>query len=90
MSVWAAKIARLASAEGEEDADILRHHRTQILLAEAAAILREGSSARHRAQAFEKIITTLSGTFLRDFDIADFIRAYTSSSFAADGRARGL
>ena len=86
MSAFAAKIARLASAEGEEDADILRHHRAHLLLAEAAAILRAGSSASHRAQAAEKMATAFSGGLNADFRdlVDDFIRAYTSRSFAAD------
>ena len=60
MSVWAAKLARVASAEGEKDVDILQNHRAYVLLAEAAAILREGSSASHRAQAAENIMTACS------------------------------
>jgi hypothetical protein len=86
MSAFAAKIARLASAEGEEDVDILRQLRTQLVMAEAAAILRAGSSASLRAQAAEKIITACSGYLVVEFnDIHDvFIRAYFSTSSAAD------
>jgi hypothetical protein len=86
MSVWATKLARLASAEGEEDADILRHHRAHVLLAEAAAILRAGSSAPLRAQAAEKIMSATSGgVTLEVRDVSyDLIRAYSSRSFATD------
>jgi hypothetical protein len=85
MSVWAAKIARLASAEGEEDAGILQHHRAYVLLAEAAAILRAGSSARHRAQAAEKMLIALSTTSVLESDVFhSYDRACGSSSFAAD------
>jgi hypothetical protein len=86
MSAFAAKLARLASAEGEEDADILRHHRVNVLLAEAAAILRAGSSASHRAQAAEKIVDAVSDGIILDCNEVsnELIRACTSSSFDAD------
>jgi hypothetical protein len=87
MSVFAAKLARLASAEGEEDAGILRHHRAPLLLAQAAAILRAGSSASHRAQAAEKIISALSGHIVAvggGGGSLKLIRAVYSSSFDAD------
>ena len=87
MSAFATKLARLASAEGEEDVDILRHHRATVLLAEAAATLRAGSSASHRAQAAEKMAIALSGSGIvecHDFAL-EFVRAYKIfSSFAAD------
>jgi hypothetical protein len=84
MSAWAAKLARLASAEGEEDVDILRHHRAHVLLAEAAAILRAGSSASFRARAAEKIANVFSDVTILKFFGGEYFLARNSSSFAAD------
>ena len=86
MGVWADKIARMASAEGETDADILRHHRAHLLLAAATAILEEGSTAGHRARAAEKIMAACSGPVnLECTGVSRALAAaYNSISAAAD------
>jgi hypothetical protein len=76
----------MASAEGEEDVDILQHNCAYVLLAEAAAILRAGGSVSHRAQAAEKIIIACSGPVTVECSevSAKFLRDINSRPSAAD------